>query len=228
MWVTFEIMQTLEKPLADCPRFHSVNHPLVRHKLSHLRDIRTRTPVFRQLVHELSLLLFYPATADLVLEPVSLRTPLEPMSGEQLRKEQPPVLVPILRAGLGMLTAFNEMLPQACVGHLGIRRDEKTLKPTVYYQNIPLGHPDRPFILLDPMLATGGSTSQAVTELKRQFPGQYRLVSILAAPEGVRRLAKDHPDLTIFCAGLDRQLNEKGYICPGLGDAGDRIFGTVV
>lgn len=216
----------LSQPLTDCPQFFVVQHPLVKHKLSHLRDEKTRTPVFRQLVHELSMLLSFPATAELPLEKYTLHTPLEKTEGEQLRKQQPPVLIPILRAGLGMLGAFNELLPQACVGHFGIRRDEKTLQPTVYYQNIPAGHPDRNFIILDPMLATGGSTSQAVTELKRRFPGQYRLVSILAAPEGVRRLAQDHPDLTIFCAGLDRQLNEKGYICPGLGDAGDRIFGT--
>jgi uracil phosphoribosyltransferase len=208
------------------PNLHVVRHPLVEHKMSILRDESTSKKGFRELVDELSMLLAYEATSELPLAPVTVRTPLETMEARRVAGKKV-TLVPVLRAGLGMVDGVLRLVPSARVGHIGLYRDHSTLEPVHYYFKIP-GEPEaRQFIILDPMLATGGSASAAVDALKERGAASIRLVCLVAAPEGVRRLEKDHPDVLVITAALDRELNESGYILPGLGDAGDRLFGTL-
>ena len=203
-----------------------LDHPLAHHKLALLRDRRTPVMLFRDLTVELGLLLAVEATRNLSTEGRELETPLEKMSGRVLTKLDP-ALVPVLRAGLGLVPSFLKLLPTAKVGHIGMYRDHASLKPVPYYRNFPPTLEARAIYLLDPMLATGGSASEAIQEVKDAGAKDITLVSIIAAPEGLARLERDHPDLRIVVGAVDRGLNEKGYILPGLGDAGDRIFGTV-
>lgn len=202
-----------------------LDHPLAHHKLTLIRDRKTSGSLFRQLVEELGLLLASEATRNLSTESVAVETPLERTHGRRLTALDP-VLVPVLRAGLGLLPPFIQLLPTAKVGHLGLYRDHDSLVPVPYYRNFPPLLESRTVYVLDPMLATGGSASEAVRQLKAAGAVNLTLASVLAAPEGIQRLQEDHPDLRIVVAAIDRQLNEKGYILPGLGDAGDRIFGT--
>jgi uracil phosphoribosyltransferase len=207
------------------PSLTIVRHPLVQHKLTVLRDQRTPTKIFKELVDEIAMLMAYEATADLALEPVHVDTPLERMTGMQVAGKKL-TLVPILRAGLGMVEGILRLVPAARVGHIGLYRDHDTLEPVDYYFKVPSDAVERDFFLLDPMLATGGSASSAIASLKRAGATRIRFLCLVAAPPGVERLAHDHPDVPIYCAALDRGLNENAYIVPGLGDAGDRLFGT--
>ena len=202
-----------------------VRHPLVQHKLSYLRDKDTPTVHFRKLVEEVTLLLTYEATKDLPTEDVDIETPLEvaPMpriSGKKV------AVCPILRAGLGMLDGVLTLISGARVGFIGLYRNEETLQPVEYYVKLPADVADRDVILLDPMLATGNSTTHAVKLVRDAGATSVRLISIIAAPEGVANVVDNHPDVQIVVAAIDRGLNEKGYIVPGLGDAGDRLYGT--
>jgi uracil phosphoribosyltransferase len=209
------------------PTLHVSTHPAVQHKLAVLRDVHTEPKKFREVVRELSWLLGYEALADARLRPVTVQTPLEEMGGAQLGDRIG--LIPILRAGLGMVDAMLELMPTAEVWHLGLFRDERTLRPVEYYNKLPDSASVDLCLILDPMLATGGSATAAIEVLKRWgavTPVRIKLVNLIAAPEGVAAVAAAHPDIEIHCAALDRQLNEKGYILPGLGDAGDRQFGT--
>ena len=212
-------------PAAEFPSLVLVRHPLVRHKLTLLRDRRTPTKIFKELVDEIATLMAYEATRDLPLAPVPVETPLEVMTGEAVSGKKL-TLVPILRAGLGMVEGILRLVPSARVGHIGLYRDHSTLEPVDYYFKVPGDASEREFFVLDPMLATGGSTASAVASLKRAGATRIKFLCLVAAPAGVRRLAAAHPDVTIYAASLDRELNEQGYILPGLGDAGDRLFGT--
>jgi len=206
---------------------HVSTHPAVRHKLAILRDERTEPKKFREVVRELSWLLGYEALADARVRPLTIRTPIEEMQAEELGDRIG--LIPILRAGLGMVDAMLELMPTAEVWHLGLFRDERTLRPVEYYNKLPDSASVDLCLILDPMLATGGSATAAIEVLKRWGavqPVRIKLVNLIAAPEGVAAVAAAHPDVEIYCASLDRQLNDKGYIMPGLGDAGDRQFGT--
>ncbi len=202
-----------------------LDHPLVHHKLTLLRDRKTPVALFRQVMEELGLILAVEATRQLPTEVTAVETPLESMDGRCLPRLDP-VLVPVLRAGLAILPSFLRLLPTAKVGHLGLYRDHQSLVPVPYYRNFPPLLDSRPVFILDPMLATGGSASEAVRQLKEAGARNLTLAAIIAAPEGVARLQEDHPDLSVVIGALDRGLNEKGYIVPGLGDAGDRVFGT--
>jgi uracil phosphoribosyltransferase len=202
-----------------------VDHPLVRHKLGLLRDGSTTTQMFRQLVNELTLLLTYEATKDLHDEEIEIETPLERTTGRQISGKKVAVC-PILRAGMGMLDGVLSLVPGARVGFIGLFRDEETLQPVEYFVKLPDDLADRDVILLDPMLATGNSTAAAVVSVKRAGATSVRLVALIAAPEGIARVHRDHPDVRIIVASVDRGLNDKGYILPGLGDAGDRLYGT--
>ena len=206
---------------------HVSTHPAVQHKLAVLRDERTEPKKFREVVRELSWLLGYEALADARLRPITVRTPMEEMAGAELGDRIG--LIPILRAGLGMVDAMLELMPTAEVWHIGLFRDERTLRPVEYYNKLPDSASVDLCLILDPMLATGGSATAAIEVLKRWgavHPVRIKLVNLIAAPEGLAAVAAAHPDVEIHCAALDRQLNEKGYILPGLGDAGDRQFGT--
>lgn len=202
-----------------------VQHPLVKHKLTMLRDRRTPTKIFKELVDEIAMLMAYEATATLPLEPVEVHTPLEQTTGWQVSGKKL-TLVPILRAGLGMVDGILRLVPSARVGHIGLYRDHDTLEPVDYYFKVPTDASEREFFLLDPMLATGGSAVSAIASLKRVGATRIKLLCLVAAPAGVERVNAAHPDVAVFCAALDRELNEHGYILPGLGDAGDRLFGT--
>ncbi len=202
-----------------------VDHPLVQHKMALLRDVATPKKIFRELVDELSMLLAYEATSELPLEPITVDTPLERTQAFRMAGKKV-TLVPILRAGLGMVDGVLRLMPSARVGHVGLYRDHATLEPVHYYFKIPGDAESREFIVLDPMLATGGSASAAITELKANGAASVRLMGLVAAPEGVERMQHDHPDVSVIIAALDRELNDDGYILPGLGDAGDRLFGT--
>lgn len=202
-----------------------IDHPLIQHKLTLIRNKSTGSKEFRELVEELSLLMGYEVTRDLPLEEVEVETPIGPtkakvISGKKL------AIVPILRAGLGMVDGMLKLIPAAKVGHIGLYRDPETLEPVEYYCKLPVDVEERELIVVDPMLATGGSASAAITFLKKRDVRNIKLVCLVAAPEGVERIQKDHPDVDIFIAALDKCLNEHGYIVPGLGDAGDRLFGT--
>lgn len=202
-----------------------LDHPLIQHKVSYLRSRATPKKQFRELVEEISTLMAYEATRDLPLEDVEVQTPLERTICRRIRGKKL-VLVPILRAGLGMVDGIIRLVPNARVGHVGLYRDEETLEPVEYYFKIPGSAGSREFIVLDPMLATGGSAAAAVSLLKDRGAVNVRFMCLVAAPEGVEVLQKVHPDVPVYTAALDRELNEKGYILPGLGDAGDRLFGT--
>jgi uracil phosphoribosyltransferase len=209
----------------DFPNLHVSNHPLVKHKVTLLSDRSTEPPTFRSLVSELTELLVYEATRDLPIRSVPFESPLETAEGFEIAAEI--ALVPILRAGLGMVDAAGELLPRSVVYHLGIYRDEDTHLPVSYYNKLPSSFPDQVMILLDPMLATGGSASAAAATLKINNARHIIFVGIIAAPEGVSHMLVEHPDVPLYVARLDRELNDNKYICPGLGDAGDRIFGTL-
>ena len=202
-----------------------VRHPLVQHKLSYLRNKDTPTVQFRQLVEEVTLLLTYEATKDLPTEEVTIETPLEAAPFQRISGKKVAVC-PILRAGLGMLDGVLSLISGARVGFIGLYRDEETLQPVEYYVKLPADVAERDVILLDPMLATGNSTAHAVQLVKDAGASSVRLIAIIAAPEGIKRVLDDHPDVQIVVAAIDRGLNERGYIVPGLGDAGDRLYGT--
>jgi uracil phosphoribosyltransferase len=202
-----------------------VTHPLVQHKLGLLRDTTTTTQMFRQLVNELTLLLTYEATKDLANEEIEIETPLELTTARRISGKKVAV-VPILRAGVGMLDAVLSLVPGARVGFIGLFRDEETLEPVEYFVKLPGDIADRDVILLDPMLATGNSTAAAIETVKRAGATSVRLIALIAAPEGIARVHGEHPDVPIIVASVDRCLNAKGYILPGLGDAGDRLYGT--
>ena len=202
------------------------NHPLIQHKISILRKKETGTNEFRHLVEEIAMLEGFEALNDLPLEEVEIETPIEkcktPMiAGRKL------AIVPILRAGLGMVDGMLQLVPSAKVGHIGLYRDHDTLQPVEYYNKLPSDIEERDVIVLDPMLATGGSAMDAITIVKRSRPRSIKFLCIIAAPEGLKALSEAHPDVHIYCAAVDEKLNEHGYILPGLGDAGDRIFGTM-
>ena len=201
------------------------DHPLIQHKLSIMRDKNTGVKEFRELLEEISMLMIYEVTRDLETEEVEVETPIctakcRKLAGRKL------AVVPILRAGLGMVDGVINMVPAAKVGHIGLYRDPSTLAPVEYYCKLPADSTEREIVVVDPMLATGGSASAAITFIKQRGCSHIRLVNLIAAPEGVERIQKDHPDVAIYIAGLDDHLNDHGYIVPGLGDAGDRLFGT--
>lgn len=202
-----------------------MDHPLIQHKLSILRDVNTSTKEFRDLVNEIAMLMIYDATRDLPLNDKEVQTPCgiahcKEIAGRKL------AFVPILRAGLGMVEGALMLVPSARVGHIGLYRDETTLEPVEYYCKLPKDIEERDVFVVDPMLATGGSAIDAIGQIKKRNPRSIKFLCIIAAPEGLEALEKAHPDVDIFAAGLDDHLNENGYIVPGLGDAGDRIFGT--
>lgn len=201
-----------------------LDHPLIRHKMALLRDATTTTRDFKQLVGEIAALMTYEVTRDLPSETIDVTTPLETTHGERIACKI--ALVPILRAGLGMVEGIVQLIPNARVGHIGLYRDHETLEPVSYYFKVPTPVADHRFFLLDPMLATGGSAAEAADELKRAGATEIALLSLVAAPEGVATFTARHPDIPVTVAALDRCLNADGYILPGLGDAGDRIFGT--
>ena len=210
---------------AQFPNLTVITHPLVQHKLAVLRNKETSKKKFKELVDEIAMLMAYEVTKDLPLKAVEIETPLEKCTQQMIAGKKLTV-VPILRAGLGMVEGVVRLIPSARVGHIGLFRDHDTLEPVDYYFKIPGEAEARDFVLLDPMLATGGSASAATASLKRSGASRVRFVCLVAAPEGVQRMLDDHPDVHIFAAALDRQLNDVGYILPGLGDAGDRLFGT--
>lgn len=205
---------------------HVINHPLIQHKLTLMRRKETGTKDFRQLLEEISMLMTYEIARDFPLEDVEIETPVAPCKGKKLSGKKVGV-VPILRAGLGMSSGVINMIPAARVGHIGLYRDPETLKPVEYYCKMPGDIADRMLIVVDPMLATGGSSSAALELLKQKGARSMILMCLVAAPEGIRLVNKEHPDVPVYVAAIDDHLNEKGYIVPGLGDAGDRIFGTV-
>ena len=209
----------------DMEKVHILDHPLLQHKLSILRDENTGVKDFREVVSEIATLMCYEATRDLPLEEVEIKTPIttakfKTIAGKKL------AIVPVLRAGLGMVDGILTLIPSAKVGHIGLYRDPDTLEPVEYYCKMPNDIAEREVIILDPMLATGGSASAAIQFIKNYEVKNIKLMNIIAAPEGIQRVHHDHPDVDIYCAALDEKLNDHGYIVPGLGDAGDRIFGT--
>ena len=202
-----------------------LNHPLVSHKLTVLRNKKTGTKEFRELIGELSMILCYEAMKDAVLEDKEIETPMCAMTGKKLNEDNY-AFVPILRAGTGMLDGLIKVMPNAKIGHIGLYRNEETLKPVKYYYKTPKDLSKREVIVLDPMLATGGSGIDAITMLKEDGASKIKFLCIIAAPEGIKKMQEVHPDVEIYCAAIDEKLNQNGYIIPGLGDAGDRIFGT--
>ena len=209
----------------DMEKVHLLDHPLLQHKLTILRDENTGVKDFRQVVSEIATLMCYEATRDLPMEEVEIKTPIttakfKTIAGKKL------AIVPVLRAGLGMVDGILTLIPSAKVGHIGLYRDPDTLEPVEYYCKMPTDIAEREVIILDPMLATGGSASAAIQFIKNYEVKHIKLMNIIAAPEGIERVHHDHPDVDIYCAALDEKLNDHGYIVPGLGDAGDRIFGT--
>ena len=206
-------------------KIHIMTHPLIQHKVSLMRDKNTGVKEFREMVGEISMLMCYEATRGMPLKEVEIETPLavartKVISGKKL------AIVPILRAGLGMADGILKLIPAAKVGHIGLYRDPETLNPVEYYCKMPSDIEERDVIVLDPMLATGGSASAAIQFIKNYGAKAIKLMCIIAAPEGIKKVSEEHPDVEIYCAALDDKLNEQGYIVPGLGDAGDRIFGT--
>lgn len=202
-----------------------INHPLVQHKLTLLREAGISKKAFKELLDEITLLLVYEATKNLPMTTQVINTPLEAYEAPVLAGKKP-VILPILRAGIGMADSFLRLMPSARVGHIGLYRNEKTLEPVLYYIKLPQESEDRHYFVCDPMLATGGSAVITINELKKRGISKITYVCIVAAPEGVKNLLDHHPDVEIYTASLDRELSDKGYILPGLGDAGDRLFGT--
>ena len=200
-------------------------HPLIQHKISMLRDKSTGTNEFRKLIEEIAMLMGFDALRDLPMENVTVETPIETCETPVLSGKKPAV-VPILRAGLGMVSGITALMPSAKIGHIGLYRDEETHEPHEYYCKLPTPIELRTIFVLDPMLATGGSASDAITMIKEHGGKHIKFLCIIAAPEGIKKLHEDHPDVEIYIGHVDRELNEDCYICPGLGDAGDRIFGT--
>lgn len=206
-------------------KLHIIDHPMVQHKLSIMRRKETGPKDFRQLLTEISLLMGYEVTRDLAMDPIEIETPICPMTAYQISGKKL-AIVPILRAGVGMVDGLLTLLPVARVGHIGLYRNEETHKPVVYYCKLPEDIQQRMVIVTDPMLATGGSACDAISMLKEKGCKNIRLMNLVAAPEGVRKVQEEHPDVDIYIAALDKELNENAYIIPGLGDAGDRIYGT--
>ena len=202
-----------------------LDHPVIKHKISILRDINTGSNEFRSIIKEIAMILAYEATKDLELEEYEVETPITKTTGYKLSGKKLGI-VPILRAGLGMVDGVLEVFPAAKIGHIGMYRDEETLKPVEYYSKLPNDVENRDIIVVDPMLATGGSACDAIQRLKEKGCKNIKLLSIISAPEGIEKVNKDHPDVDIYVAQLDEGLNENSYIVPGLGDAGDRLFGT--
>jgi len=207
------------------PNFFLNNHPLIKKDITILRDKNTNPEVFRAAVKRISLMLAVEISNEYHVNKIEVETPLEKTTGYRLKQNV--VLVPVLRAGLGMVSGFLEVIPDAKVGHIGLQRNEETLEPVEYYYKTPKDIGNSQVILLDPMLATGGSSSEALKYLKKRGVKKCVFACLVAAPEGVKKIATEHPEIPIFCAALDRKLNERGYILPGLGDAGDRTFGTL-
>jgi uracil phosphoribosyltransferase len=201
-----------------------IAHPLVQHNLARLRDKRTQPQEFRRLLREIAALMVYEATRTFAVKKVTVQTPLAPCAGLQLEREV--ALVPVLRAGLGMLDSILELIPHARVGFIGLKREETTLRAMFYHKSLPKNLERFEVLLIDPMLATGGSTVAAIDLLKEQGAKHIRVVNLVAAPEGVAMVQKHHPRVPVFVGAIDMKLNERGYILPGLGDAGDRLFGT--
>lgn len=202
-----------------------LKHPLIEHKLAILRDKKTGTKEFREIISELGELLCYEALKDAKMYETEIETPMEKMKTKKINEDNY-AFVPILRAGTGMLDGIINMVPNAKIGHIGMYRDEETFKPNVYFFKVPKDIEKREVIILDPMLATGGSGLDAIELLKEKGVKKIKFLCIIAAPEGIKMIEEKHPDVQIYCTSIDRQLNEKAYILPGLGDAGDRIFGT--
>ena len=209
----------------DMEKVHILDHPLLQHKLSILRDENTGVKEFREVVSEIATLMCYEATRDLPLEEVEIKTPITTAKFKMIAGKKL-AIVPVLRAGLGMVDGILTLIPSVKVGHIGLYRDPDTLEPVEYYCKMPTDIAERDVIILDPMLATGGSASAAIQFIKNYEVKHIKLMNIIAAPEGIERVHHDHPDVDIYCAALDEKLNDHGYIVPGLGDAGDRIFGT--
>lgn len=207
------------------PKVHVFDHPLIQHKLTHIRDVNTGTKEFRELVDEVATLMAYEITRELPLMEVEVETPVQ-MAKSKVLAGKKLGIVPILRAGIGMVDGILNLIPAARVGHIGLYRDPETLLPVEYYVKLPSDVSEREFILVDPMLATGGSAIEAVNSLKKRGAKNIRFMCLIAAPEGVEAMTEAHPDVDIYIAALDEKLDEKGYIVPGLGDAGDRLFGT--
>ena len=207
------------------PKVHVFDHPLIQHKLTHIRDKKTGTKEFRELVDEVATLMAYEITRELPLMEVEVETPVQKAQSKVLAGKKLGV-VPILRAGIGMVDGILNLIPAARVGHIGLYRDPETLQPVEYYVKLPSDVSERDFFLVDPMLATGGSAIEAVNSLKKRGAKNIRFMCLIAAPEGVKAMTDAHPDVDIYIAALDEKLDEKGYIVPGLGDAGDRLFGT--
>lgn len=203
-----------------------LKHPLLEHKLSILRNKKTGTKEFRELISEVTLFLCYEVMKDAKLHEVEVETPIKKMKAQMI-DENNYIFVPILRAGTGMIDGIVKMIPNAKIGHIGLYRDEETVKPVRYYYKMPSGIESKEIIIIDPMLATGGSGIDAITLLKEDGAKNIKFLSIIAAPEGLKKMQEVHPDVQIYCAAIDEKLNDIGYIVPGLGDAGDRIFGTV-
>lgn len=206
-------------------KVHVFDHPLIQHKLSYIRDEQTGTKEFRELVDEVGMLMAYEVTRDLELDDVTVKTPVTEMTAKRLSGKKMAV-VPILRAGLGMTDGVLKLIPAARVGHIGLYRDPQTLQPVEYFAKLPQDIEERDFIVVDPMLATGGSAIEAINSLKKRGATKIRFMCLIAAPEGVKLLQEAHPDVDIYIAALDEKLDDHGYIVPGLGDAGDRLFGT--
>ncbi|MFC5589170.1 uracil phosphoribosyltransferase [Sporosarcina soli] len=207
------------------PKVHVFDHPLIQHKLTHIRDVNTGTKEFRELVDEVATLMAYEITRELPLMEVEVETPVKKANSKVLAGKKLGI-IPILRAGIGMVDGILNLIPAARVGHIGLYRDPATLQPVEYYVKLPSDVSERELILVDPMLATGGSAIEAVNSLKKRGAKNIRFMCLIAAPEGVQAMTEAHPDVDIYIAALDEKLDEKGYIVPGLGDAGDRLFGT--
>lgn len=206
-------------------KIHIMDHPLIIHKTTLMRDKNTTTKDFRAYANEIALLMGYEATRDLEMADKTVETPMTEMTGKMIKRDV--AIVPILRAGLGMVDALLELVPTAKVGHIGLYRDHDTLQPVEYYCKLPTELDKRQVIVVDPMLATGGSASAAINFIKQRGAKEIKFMCLIAAPEGIKVLSEAHPDVEIYCGALDEKLNENGYILPGLGDAGDRLFGTL-